>query len=214
MRILLADDHALVRQAIKAYITLIEPNAEVLEATTLPEALGVVAENPGLDLVLLDLMMPGMDGLAGLEAMLSRHPTTPVAILSALDGRENVLTALERGAAGYIPKTLGARAMMAALQLMLAGEVFVPSFAVRAHAPDGPRLLPAERDGRALASLTGRQRQVLALLTQGHTNKEIAGRLGVKPITVAGHLKAVFRKLGVSSRTQALRVALDRGFPA
>ena len=216
MRVLLADDHDLVRDALKAYIETIPGAPDVLQASSFAEAVQQAAETPGIDVIILDLYMPGMNGFTGLEVMRERFPEVPVVILSGMAQREEVFTALRRGAAGFIPKTLSVKAMLYALQLVLAGEMYLPSMVLtpeeggtRAQPIPGRKL---SEGGGPLESLTPRERDVLSLLSKGLSNKEIASQLSLKPITVASHLKAVFRKLGAANRTQAAKIALEFGF--
>ncbi len=134
MRVLLADDHDLVRDALKDYVERLDGTIAVVTANGLPQAMAAVeksisAEN-GFDVVLLDLNMPGMDGLNGLERMVQRLPDTPVCLISGTMERRDVMRALDIGAAGFLPKTLSGKALLNALRLIEAGEVFVPASVV------------------------------------------------------------------------------------
>ncbi len=188
----------------------------VLEAETFPEAEKVAARNARLDLIILDLMMPGMNGLAGLRRMLKRKPNVPVVILSGSTRQQDIVGALELGAKGFVPKTISGKAMLSALRMILAGETYVPSAVLRAVPAEDDRddlrgdLVGGAEDG-STQKLTRRQQQVLDLLVRGHTNKKIAMELNLKEITVKIHLQSVFRKFGVSNRTQAVALALQRG---
>jgi DNA-binding NarL/FixJ family response regulator len=215
MRILLADDHTLVRENLRDFLHGLAPDVVVLEAETFPEAEKVASRNARLDLIILDLLMPGMDGLAGLRRMLKRKPNVPVVILSGSTRQRDIVGAIEMGAKGFVPKTISGKAMLSALRMILAGETYVPSAVLRAAAEndrDGLRgdLVGGAEDGLA-QKLTRRQQQVLDLLVMGHTNKRIAKELDLKEITVKIHLQSVFRKFGVSNRTQAVALALQRG---
>ena len=217
MRVLLADDHDLVRDALKAYIGGLAAETQVFEAGTFPDAMRIAADQPGLDIIILDLCMPGMNGFAGLEAMRERFPGTPVVIMSGMVRREEVLTGLRHGGAGFIPKTIGGRAMLAALQLVLAGERYIPSMVLTEEDGAVPPVTNARKPGAGggpLGVLTPRECDVLLLLSKGFSNKDIADQLALKPITVASHLKAVFRKLGATNRTQAANIANQYGFSA
>ena len=214
MRIVFADDHNLIRESVSALLKNISGEVEVLEASNFDEAVDKASLEPLPDLIILDLFMPGMNHLNGLEAMGRRFPGIPIVILTGAVDLNDAYTALERGAAGYIPKTIGCRAMLNALRLVLSGEKFLPSMLVAeaerveaagAESPGGGH------SSTPLDKLTRREREVLSLLTGGHPNKEIARRLGLREITVKVHLKGVYRKLGVANRTQAVRTVFELG---
>lgn len=207
MRVVLADDHELVRSGLRFYLERLAPEVAIVEASTLDEAL-TAAKTASTDLIILDLTMPGMNGTAGLEQMRARHPTVPLVVLSGRTGREDIMGALNRGANGYLPKTLSGKAMLAALRLVLSGETFVPSILMDERNRAGGR---ADQPGaaRGLDALTDRERDVLDFLCQGKSNKEIARDLAIREVTVKVHVGNIMRKLGASNRTQAVRLALD-----
>ena len=209
MNILLADNHTMVRQALKFYLEELDSSVSVKEVGSLTEALEVSPGASNLDLVLLDFKMPGMNGLAGLDAAFEHFPGIPIVILSGVINWRIALHAMDAGAAGVIPKDLGAYAMMNALKLVLAGEKYIPSMIL--NGIEGGRFGSSEGDEGALRSLTGRQREVLTLLTQGMPNKRIAQALGVQEVTVKLHLSKVFKKIGAANRTDAVRIAMDLG---
>ncbi|MFQ5619693.1 MAG: response regulator [Rhodospirillales bacterium] len=216
MRILLADDHTLVRENLRDFLHGLAPDVVVLEAETFPEAETIASRHARLDLVILDLLMPGMDGLAGLRHMLKLKPNVPVVILSGSTRQSDVVGAIELGAKGFVPKTISSKALLNALRMILAGETYVPSAVLRAAAAEnGDDSLAGGPGGGAkedpAQKLTRRQQQVLDLLVRGHTNKRIAKELDLKEITVKIHLQSVFRKFGVSNRTQAVALAFQRG---
>src|SRR3972149_3260846 len=208
MNILLADDHDLVRETIRFFLEKIDPGMKVIEARTFDAALEAADRTPSLSLIILDLKMPGMRGFGGLDVMRQRFPDVPTVIISGFVGREDVMEAIQRGAAGVIPKTLSSKAMLGALRLVLAGETFVPSMVTRdAEAEEG------EDDGKIsdtglIQDLTAREREVLKLLVAGLTKKEIGKQLGIQEVTVKLHLRGIFRKFSVTNRTQALRIAI------
>lgn len=218
MRIVLADDHRLVRDGIKFYLSRLASSAQILEAGTFEEALEKATSEDPPDLIILDLNMPGMRGFEGLDIVRDRLPGVPVAILSGSISPEDVIEALDHGAAGYLPKTLSGKAMINALKLILSGERYVPSIALPSSALRSGRRAgggPPARDrdaGAPMDKLTEREREVLALLVKGKSNKEIARELALQDVTVRLHLKGVFRKLGVSNRTQAAILAVQHGF--
>ena len=217
MQILLADDHRLVRDGIRFFLVRLASDVTIIEAETFDEALSLASKADDLDLIILDLGMPGMNGLTGLEVMRTRFPDVPVVILSGSYHRSDVLNALDRGAHGYIPKTLSGKAMLNALQLVISGERYVPSII---FAESHPGQSMGRSNGGALAAdsplqrLTPRERDVLALLSKGYSNKEIARDLELQEVTVKVHLKGVFRKLGAANRTQAVKIAMQLGWDA
>ncbi len=217
MDILLADDHRLVRDGLKFFLERLGPDVKVAEAETFDEALSRAAECDNLQLIILDLVMPGMNGLTGLEVMRARFPDVPVVILSGSYQRNEVINAINRGAHGFIPKTLSGKAMLSALQLVISGEKYVPSVIFsegQMGGSMGGNGVGSFSDDSPLQRLTPRERDVLGLLTKGHSNKEIARALGLQEVTVKVHLKGVFRKLGASNRTQAVKIAMQLGWEA
>ncbi len=208
MRILVADDHNLVRDGLKPFLYELDADATILDAANLDDALTAARAVDSLDLVLLDLKMPGMNGLQGVEQMRRLHPTAAVVILSGHVERDDVLAAVRAGASGYIPKTISGTALINALRLVLAGEAYLP-----------PSILleggPAERKSPAspLATLSVREREILGYLIEGQTNKEIARRLDLQEITIKIHLRNVYRKIGAVNRAQAVRIAMTAGWP-
>jgi two-component system, NarL family, nitrate/nitrite response regulator NarL len=207
LRVLFADDHRLVREALAPFITRIADAVQLDEAASVDEALVLLRDNGVYDLILLDLNMPGMDGFNGFNRIRELAPDKPIAILSGSLDPDDVSQALEHGAAGYIPKTTTGGTLVNALQIILAGEVYVPPALMASTASRATR---DPRDVREVA-LADRQMEVLKALAEGMPNKEIARRLGIAEITVKVHLQSIYRKLGVSNRTEALAAALNRG---
>lgn len=215
VRILLADDHDLVRETLKFYLEKLDPRTEVIEAGSFGEALELANRSGPLDLIILDLKMPGMNRFAGLETMRSRFPRVPTVILSGVLDRDDVLAALQCGAAGVIPKTLSAQRMLSAMRLVLSGERYLPSMMMSSETRGEATFATAREafaPGSPLDTLTRREREVLGLLTAGLTNRAIADRLGIREVTVKLHLRGVFRKLGARNRTQAMKIALELGW--
>ncbi len=202
MKILVADDHALFRDGLRHVLARLGEEVTVLEARDGPEAQALAAAHPDLDLVLLDLAMPGADGLDGLRALRARSPSVPVVILSASEHPRDVRAALEAGAAGFIPKSSTSAVMLSAVRLVFEGGVYVPP-AMLGEVPARGR---PSRAGTALG-LTPRQREVLALLAEGKSNKEIGQALGLAEGTVKLHVSAILRLLGAENRTQAVVAA-------
>ncbi|HUL07796.1 MAG TPA: response regulator transcription factor [Candidatus Acidoferrum sp.] len=208
MRILLADDHDLIRDTIEEFLKRLDKDLHVLHASTLPQALDVIGKADALDLVLLDLRMPGMNGLAGLKSVQAARAGVPIVILSGETNPDTIRNALQAGAAGFLPKTMRGTAMLTALRLILAGERYVPDLLVA----EQPTSSENGVGGAAPAALTPREREVMGLLVQGLSNKEIGHRLGIEVVTVALHLRSIYRKLSVTSRTQAVRLAMEQGW--
>jgi DNA-binding NarL/FixJ family response regulator len=219
MRIIFADDHNLIRETVGTLVRKVASNVDLVEASNFGEAVAKASSGSVPDLIILDLYMPGMNHLRGVEEMRSKFPRVPVVILTGSVDLDDAYAALERGASGYIPKTIGSQAMLNALRMVLAGEKFLPSMLVADS--EKLELGTAAREDRSdggesaktspLNKLTPREREVVQLLTAGHPNKEIARRLGLQEITVKVHLKGIYRKLGVVNRTQAVRSVIELG---
>lgn len=214
--VILADDHRMVREALVPFVRRIGDRVTVLEAGTLDEVLELASrpENP-VDLVILDLYMPGMNGPGGLRRLRELQPQTPVAVLSGSVNAQDIEGALDAGAVGYLPKTMIGAAFVNALSLVLNGERFVPSEFYLGLRDRGPNMVASESESggeRVPVGLTSRQWAVLRELVAGRSNKEIAKILGIEEITVKVHLQAVFKRLQVSNRTQAATYAMQRGW--
>ena len=200
--LLIADDHPLFRAALTQAALAAAPGCEVLEAADLDTALATLEADPRVDLVLLDLHMPGNHGLAGLAAIRAQFPAVAVAVCSGNDEPRVVRRALDHGAAGFIPKRTGMDEIRRAIGAMLDCETWLPDdlrSALTHTAPDPADSALAAR----LSRLTPQQFRVLALIAEGLLNKQIADRLDVQERTVKAHVTAIFEKLGVRNRTQA-----------
>ena len=207
MKIILADDHALFRDGFALLFQQLEAGAAVLEAGDLDEAMELVARHDDADLVLLDLNMPGMNGLAGIKRVRDAYPQLPVIVLSASETREIVQAVMAAGASGFIPKSSSSAVMQSAVRLVLAGGVYLPAQLLTADAAAS-----AGPDGQV--RLTGRQRDVLRLLAAGMSNKEICRELELGEGTIKVHIAAIYRALDVSNRTAAANVAHRLGLIA
>lgn len=223
MRVLIADDHALFRQGLALVLADLFPGVEVGQAKDIDQALAQLAEGPACSLVLLDLAMPGMSGeggerLEGLRRIVEAAPGVPVVMLSASSESADITRAIELGSRGYIPKGANESVLHHAISLVLEGEIYLPSALLAglrapvcapAPAPAAPR--PTAELQQALAALTPRQRDTLALLTLGRSNREIAQALNLLESTVKAHVRAVLQKLHVNNRTQAARIGMQLG---
>jgi len=205
MRVLVVDDHGLVREGITRIVRSIDPSIELREASRCAEGLRDAARHPP-DLVLLDLQLPDRQGIDVLVAFREALPATPIAVVSALESRDVVLRALRLGAKAFIGKSANTEYVADALRALFDGRVPLPSGVLEAEPrTDGPDV-PA-----GMPELSDRQRQVLALIVAGLPNKMIAERLGVTEATVKFHVTAVMRGFGAASRTQLLIRAAQRG---
>lgn len=213
MKILLCDDHAVFRSGLRLVVGQLEAGAEIIETEDGEAALGLAAEHPDLDLVLLDLGLPGIDGHEGLRRLRREQPSLPVVIVSADDDPATIRSAIDSGASGHIPKGSTQSEMLSALRLVLEGGVYVPPAALRAPAPSDDDSEERRRIERA-GQLTARQREVLSLIARGLTNREICGVLSIAEGTVKAHIAAIFEALDVTNRTEAAVLARELGLKA
>ena len=199
IRVLAADDHPMVRAGLAAVIGA-EPDMELVgEASNGREALELYREHRP-DVILMDLRMPGMDGLAATRAILSEFPTARIVMLSTYDGDEDIHRALEAGAKGYLLKDMLRTEVLNTIRAVHRGQKAIPAAVAARLAEYVPRV-----------QLSEREREVLELVAKGLSNKEIARVLGRAEETVKVHLKNIFDKLGVEDRTEAVTTALQRG---
>lgn len=205
VRILIADDHPLVRRALGGSLSQLG-QVTLDEAGSLEETLTKVAAAPNLDLVIFDLRMPGSSGLAGLTQLRTAAPEVPVVVLTADENPRLALKALEQGASGFIPKTAPEPVLLAAIRLVLQGGIYIPSMVAEhaAHADAGGGH-GGSRSPRQ--NLTARQRDVLALVLEGLSNREIATRFNLSEATVKAHVTAILRAYNVASRAKLIRAA-------
>jgi DNA-binding NarL/FixJ family response regulator len=205
--IVIADDHPLFRGALRQAIGSLMPSAKVMETNGLEELNAALGSERDVDLILLDLNMPGVQGFSGLIGLRAQHPDVPVVIVSATEEATVIRRAIEFGASGFIPKSLDVDMIGAAIRAVLAGDSWTP--------PDIDLTATEDKETadlvRRLGTLTPQQVRVLMMLSEGLLNKQIAYELGVSEATVKAHVSAILDKLGVDSRTQAVIAAAKIG---
>lgn len=199
MRVLIVDDHPLFVRGLESLLLELDPCIETLCAGSISQAL-TLAEDSTIDLVLLDLNLPGLNNLDALKRIREELPSTPAVVVSANEDEQQVWKAIERGAAGYIPKTADQGQMVDALRSVLACGTYVPQHALLGDMGPNDHAPPT-------FTLSTRQREVLKLLLQGKSNKVIAHSLGIAEGTTKAHLFSIYQTLGVNSRTQAMSIA-------
>jgi DNA-binding NarL/FixJ family response regulator len=207
-RVLIVDDHSLVRDGMRSILAISYPQCEILEAGSLAEAMDVLRASDDIDVVLLDLNIPDVSRMSGLTTLRDAFPAIPVVMVSGTLDRATVREALASGAAGFVPKSLKRGEIIDALQQVLDGEIYVPE------------LLDDDSEGAReeaaivsrINTLTPQQRVVLRHLVNGRLNKQIAYDLDVSMTTVKAHVSAILQKLNVFSRTQAVILASRVGF--
>jgi DNA-binding NarL/FixJ family response regulator len=197
---LVVDDHAVLRQGLAALLVDSGAAHEVLHAADQAQGLALLAAHPELDAVLLDLKLPDSEGLSAITAFGQQSPSVPIIIVSASEEPGDVRRALELGALGYVPKSASPETLLSAIRLVLSGAIYVP-----------PLMLEAGDDhpSAKASALTPRQTEILAAIAGGGSNRDIGQMFGLSEKTVKAHISAIFRTLGVSSRTQAAAAAQE-----
>ena len=202
-RLVIADDHPLFRGALSEAVAGLLERVDISEAGTFDDVVGLLDRGGHIDLVLLDLAMPGVRGFSGLMYIRAQYPSVPVIVVSANDDPTAIRRCMEFGASGFIPKTLSVDAMRAAISRILGGGVWTPSDVDLSAGSDAESTALMAR----MATLTPQQVRVLMMLSEGLLNKQIAYQLSVSEATVKAHVSAILQKLGVESRTQAVIAA-------
>jgi DNA-binding NarL/FixJ family response regulator len=208
--LIIADDHPLFRGALREAVSGLLANADIAEAGSFDEAVAAIDRSADIDLVLLDLTMPGVRGFSGLMYLRAQYPSVPVVVVSANDDPTVIRRCIDLGASGFIPKTLAVESIRAAIARVLEGGVWTPPDVDLDRAGDEEIARLMAR----MATLTPQQVRVLMMLSEGLLNKQIAYALGVSEATVKAHVSAILQKLGVESRTQAViaaaRIEIDQ----
>ena len=214
MKILVVDDHSLITDALSVLFLDLDPAAEVLTTRTAEGAMDLLEKNADLDLVVLDLGMPGVSGTSLLESMVAHPPEMKILELSGQQDPRNVMRVLQLGAAGFVPKSMASDTLLAAVKFVLSGGVYIPADLLEevnrvamVGTPERPREVGATR-----VELTERQEQVLQLLARGAPIKIICRELGLSEGTVKTHVTAIYRAFNASNRTEALLAARRHGY--
>jgi DNA-binding NarL/FixJ family response regulator len=195
MKILIIDDHALFRDGLKYVLDTLDDHICTFEAYSSDSSIQVLKENPDMDLVLVDLNLPGETGFAVLENCRNIYPTIPFVVVSASGQQQDIQQAMDIGAMGYIQKKVTSKVMLNILQIILSGELYFPQL----------------KSDDIKSQFTPRQLQVLEQMVKGHSNKVIAAIIDVAESTIKMHVTAILKKLVVTNRTQAVIVAKEKG---
>jgi DNA-binding NarL/FixJ family response regulator len=206
MKLLIVDDHAVVREGLAAMLRHAEEITEVLQADSGEAGIAIAKAHPDLAVVMLDLAMPGMAGTAAILAFGAARPDVPIIVLTASEHPTDAQRALDAGALGYVPKSASPKTILLALNLVLAGEMYLPPLLLGTGG-----LGQGDRQPASLLPLTDRQADVLTMLATGASNKVIANALRLSDKTVKAHVTAIFKALNVSNRTEAAHRAREAG---
>jgi len=211
MKVLLIDDHELFRDGMRYVLTKLDENTQVFDCSSYEDALPVIDQNPDLELILLDLGLPGISDTEALTALRQIIPATPIVVISSNSDGNKVQEILDKGAQGYIPKSTNAEILISSLKLVLSGGIYIPPeiLAKLDQTPDHSKVLQTNTNNNPL---TPRQLEVLGKLTHGYSNKEIGASLEMAEATVRVHIAAIFKALNVSNRTRAVNLALQKGW--
>lgn len=199
MKVLVVDDHAVVRQGLAALLTGAESEVSIVEASSAQEALSAIEQHPDIDIAVVDLIIPG-GGIALIAEMSRRKSELPVIVLSASEELRDVQIVMQSGAMGYVTKSANPTTLLSAIRMVLGGDMYLP-----------PLLLNHSAEPKSGGPLTPRQREILQYLESGDANKVIAAKMRISEKTVKAHLSAVYRDLDVSNRTQAVEKARQMG---
>jgi DNA-binding NarL/FixJ family response regulator len=209
MKLLIVDDHPVLREGLAALLRQTGPGTSIVQAESAPMALGLLDQHPDLDIVVLDLMMPGMGGMAAIAEFGRKRPDLPVIVLSSSEDPHEARRALTLGALGYVPKSAGQHTLISAIELVMKGEVYIPPL-ILSESTRRPGSQQAGNGGGSSA-LTGRQLEILRRLSAGQPNKIIAYELELSEKTVKAHITAIFKALNVVNRMQAAAAGREAG---
>ncbi len=204
MKLLIIDDHPVLRDGLASLLKQAGPDTVVVEAPDAREGVSMAERQTDLDLVILDLSMPGMPGFEALSELGRKRPDLPVIVLSSSEDPKDVRKALASGALGYVPKSASKHVLLSAIRLVLNGDLYVPPLILEQVVGEAPQ--PVSETGNP-GALTARQIEVLALISEGKPNKTIASELTLSEKTVKAHISAIFKALNVVNRTQAAAAA-------
>jgi len=214
MKILIGDDHQLFRDGLRLQLQEFDANLDVHNAANFSETFSCLQQVDDMELALIDLGMPGMEWKEGLRSLAKDYPSLPVVVVSGEDDQDIILETLDLGVAGYIPKTSSGEVMINAIRLVLSGGVYLPREVLTNARPsvfsnEGNDDIASSKGSSS--SLTPRQQEVLALIADGNSNKQIASLLGLSDGTVKTHISSILRTLNVNNRTQAILTASRMG---
>jgi DNA-binding NarL/FixJ family response regulator len=218
MKILVVDDHALIREALRGVLKELRSDAVILESSDSRRAMQLIEEHADIGLILLDLNLPDADGFSMIAELRERCPATSVVVLSAQQDRGSVVKALNLGALGFIPKSAQREVMLAALGLVFAGGIYIPSEILSRQEPGPSQSAPqppatdSSRGSPRDLGLTERQLEVLALMMRGKSNKAISRVLDLAEPTVKNHITAILKALKVTNRTEAVIAVIESGW--
>jgi DNA-binding NarL/FixJ family response regulator len=205
MKVLIADDHWMIRASLKQAISSIDSTLQIVDASSFDEATNMLAEHHDIDLMLIDLVMPGFSDLDGLRRLRSSYPDVPVAVISVHEDRDHVLRAISEGVIAYIPKSAEGAELLRALSLILNGGVYFPrdilqGNSFRSQLPDSKPA--ASEAAEPSVALTSREEQIFLLLGEGRSTSAVAKELGLSPNTVRVHLRNMNLKLNIKTRDE------------
>ena len=211
MKILIADDHALFRDGLMMQLEQLSPHVVILQSGNYSQTIKILEKETDFDLIILDLDMPDMDWEEGFKDVREKAANTRIMIISASDEVRYIRKALEAGACGYIPKRSNTKILANALQLVLDGGTYIPPELLTIDCANQKNCRLSDHKDIKSKGLTGRQQEVLLLIAEGKSNKQIAYELDVSEATVKLHINALLRSLGVTNRTQAVVTAQKQG---
>ncbi|MCO4821610.1 MAG: response regulator transcription factor [Flavobacteriaceae bacterium] len=203
MKILIADDHDLVRDAITSLIVRDDSKTQVFQACDVQQSLDILEQQANIDLILLDVNMPGMDNLQSIKTIAEAYPTIPIAMISGEVKKQEVERSFEYGAKGFIPKTMNGKSLLLTLNLIISGTKYIPEVCLETEIDESIEINTL---------LSKRELQVLNELFKGHSNKLIANTLFIEETTIKLHLRSLFKKLNAKNRTEVVIKALKLGF--